>query len=328
MARAIFLLPAWSSFGRQGLSPELAKAFGRADATVPGDSGGDAQLIRHFTATPAQWAPAAITRQAHVGDAAGAAWLRADPAHVRPEMTGARLLGIGERLSLSQDDVNALLPALKPVFGDSGFALDAPTPARWYLRLLREAKFPNFSAPDAALGEDLFEHQPDGPEGRRWRALLNEVQIVLHNHPWNAQRAERGLVPINALWVWGGGVLPDRIAADARQVHSDDDLLQALIKLAGGAAQPLGQAFDSASSAHDDVALYDLRRCRDFAVVQRDWLLPAVRALRTGGLAALVLDAADGTQLKLAPSQRWRFWRGAWAMPVPASSRPQAADPA
>ncbi|MEQ1511558.1 MAG: phosphoglycerate mutase [Lysobacteraceae bacterium] len=326
MARAIFLLPAWSSFGRQGLSPELAKAFGRADAPAPGGNGGDAQLIRHFIATPAHWAPAAITRQADVGDAAGAAWLRADPAHVRPEMTGARLLGIGERLSLSQDDVDALLPALKPVFGDSGFALDAPKPARWYLRLQREAKFPQFSAPDAALGEDLFEHQPDGPEGRRWRALLNEVQIVLHNHPWNAQRAERGLVPINALWVWGGGVLPDRIAADASHAHSDDDLLQALTRLAGGAAQRLGHAFDSTSSAQGDVALYDLRRYRDFAALQRDWLLPAVGALRSGGLASLVLDAADGTQLQLAPSQRWRFWRGVWAMPAP--SRPQAAEPA
>ena len=90
MARAVFLLPAWSSFGRQGLSPELAKAFGRADASAPGDGGSDAQLMRHFIATPALWAPAAVTRQVDVADAACAAWLRADPAHVRPEMTGAR----------------------------------------------------------------------------------------------------------------------------------------------------------------------------------------------------------------------------------------------
>ena len=315
MARAVFLLPAWSSFGRQGLSPELAKAFGRADASAPGDGGSDAQLMRHFIATPALWAPAAVTRQVDVADAAGAAWLRADPAHVRPEMTGARLLGIGERLSLSQDDVDALLPALKPVFGDSGFALDAPTPTRWYLRLLREAKYPQFSAPDAALGEDLLDHQPDGPEGRRWRALLNDIQIVLHNHPWNAQRAERGLVPINALWVWGGGVLPDRIAAEVRHAYGEDDLLQALVSLAGGEAHQLPREFGGASPAGSDAALYDLRRFRDFAALQRDWLLPAFRALRAGGLESLALDAADGTQLRLAAGQRWRFWRGAWAMP-------------
>lgn len=318
MARAVFLLPPWSSFGRQGVSPTLAKALGRADALAPGHSGDDAQLLRHFTATPAQWAPAALTRQADAGDAAGAAWLRADPAHVRPDINGARLLGTGERLSLSQDDVDALLPALRPLFGDSGFALDAPTPARWYLRLLREAKFPRFSAPDEALGEDLFEHQPDGPEGRRWRALLNEVQIVLHNHPWNAQRAERGLVTINALWVWGGGVLPDRLAADATRVRSDDDLMRAAMTIAGGAALPLGQSFDAASPAQGDATLHDLRRYRDFAALQRDWLLPALGVMHTGGLDMLTLDAADGTRLRLTRGQRWRLWRGAWSMPVAA----------
>jgi hypothetical protein len=321
MSRAIFLLPDWSIFGRQGLSPELAKAFGRADASGPADSGGDAQLKRHFSAMPAHWAPAALTRQHDVGDAAGAAWLRADPAHVRPEMTGARLLGIGERLSLSQDDVDALLPALKPVFGDAGFALDAPTPSRWYLRLPREAKFPRFSAPDEALGEDLFEHQPDGPEGRRWRALLSDVQIVLHNHPWNAQRAERGLVTINALWVWGGGILPDHVVADAQHALSDDDLMRAAIAIAGGTAQPLPLDFGHASSIQGDIALYDLRRLRDFAALQRDWLLPALRALRAGGLKTLVLDAADGTQLLLAPGQGWRFWRRVWSMPAASQSQ-------
>jgi hypothetical protein len=319
MSRVILLLPACSVFGRQGVSAELAKALGRADVFAPVDAPVD------FTVMPAHWAPAALTRQCDVGDAAGSAWLRADPAHVRPEMTGARLLGIGDRLSLSQDDVDALLPALKPVFGDSGFTLDAPTPARWYLRLPREAKCPRFSAPDDALGEDLFEHQPDGPEGRRWRALLNEVQIVLHNHPWNTQRAERGLVPINALWVWGGGILPDRVTTDARHAYSDDDLVQALMGVAGGSVQRLPKDFADVSPIIGDTVLCDLRRFRDFAALQRDWLLPAVRALCTGRLKTLVLDAADGTRLQLAPGQRWRFWRSAWTMPT--ASQPRAGEP-
>jgi hypothetical protein len=326
MSRALFLLPAWAVFGRQSLLPEIAKAFGRADSTHAVTAGSDAQLQRHFAAMPARWAPAALTRQADAADAAGAAWLRADPAHVRPDINGARLLGIGERLSLSQEDVDALLPALKPVFGDSGFSLDAPVPMRWYLRLPREAKLPGFSAPDDALGEDLFEHQPDGPEGRRWRALLNEVQIVLHNHPWNARRAERGLVPVNALWVWGGGVLPDTVSSAVSQAASDDDLVRALAVVAGGRAVRLPPMFSSevvstpASASASGVALFDLRRVRDLAALQRDWLVPALRALADGTLAALDIDAADGMCLRLARGQRWRFWRGAWAPPQAAGA--------
>ena len=322
MSRALFLLPAWAVFGRQSLLPEIAKAFGRADVvrTHSGAIGSDAQLQRHFAAMPARWAPAALTRQADAADAAGSAWLRADPAHVRPDINGARLLGIGERLSLSREDVDALLPALKPVFGDSGFALDAPAPARWYLRLPREAKLPVFSAPDDALGEDLFEHQPDGPEGRRWRALLNEVQIVLHNHPWNGRRAERGLVPVNALWVWGGGVLPDAVSSEVSHAASDDDLVRALAIVAGGRAERLPPALSSASMSATGVALCDLRRARDLAAQQRDWLLPALRALADGTLTALDIDAADGMTLRLARGQRWRFWRGAWAPPQAAGA--------
>lgn len=322
MPRAILLLPPWPDYGRQRLSPALAKALGRADTLPRGEHGRAAQLSRYFATLPKQWAPAALTRQVDAGDAVGAAWLRADPAHVRPDINGARLLGIGARLSLSQEDVDALLPALKPVFGDAGFALDAPTPTRWYLRLAREAKLPRFSEPDDALGEDLFEHQPDGPEARRWRALLNEVQIVLHNHPWNSARVERGLVSINALWVWGGGVLPDQVTATASQVCSRDDLLQALMRVAGGEARTLPADFTSARIVAD--TLFDLRQGRDLAALQRDWLQPAVEAVRTGALDALTLDAADGSALRLTKAQRWRFWRGVWSPPVAAERGPEA----
>ena len=82
--------------------------------------------------------------------------------------------------------------SLRPLFGDSGMPIDAPRPARWYLRLMREAKLPSMASPEEALGADLFDHLPEGQEGRRWRALLSEAQVALHQHPLNAQRAGGG----------------------------------------------------------------------------------------------------------------------------------------
>lgn len=311
----ILLLPAWSVFGRQALSSELAAAFGRADVVPAGEAGIEAQLSRIFSIVPARWSAAALTRQAEVGDAVGAAWLRADPAHVRPDINGARLLGIGERLGLDDADVEALLPALKPVFGDAGFELDAPSPAHWYLRLPRESKLPAFSAPDDAIGADLFEHQPEGPEGRRWRALLNEAQIVLHNHPWNARRAERGLVPVNSLWLWGGGVLPTTVRGDVARCASDDDLACSLVRLAGGDAGRLPASFADAALT-DGCTLFDLRRTRDLTALQRDWLLPVLRAVGEDRYTSATIDTADGGRIMLRNGQRWRFWRRPWSMPV------------
>ena len=134
--------------------------------------------------------------------------------------------------------------ALCPLFGDAGFTLDAAHPSRWYLRLPREARLPGFASPEAALGEDVFEHDAFATAGndadaRRWRVLASEAQVLLHNHPHNAARAAAGRVPINALWFWGGGVLPDAIAGAAPTLYSDDPLLHGIARVGRLQAMPL-----------------------------------------------------------------------------------------
>jgi hypothetical protein len=305
VARATFLLPAGERFGQQRLADDAARALGRADRAA-GEAGRRAQLLRHFYLTPRHWPIAALARRADAGDAAGSAWLRADPVHIRPDINGARLLAYGQALSLTDADPAALLPALQPLFGDAGFALDAPTPSHWYLRLPRETKLPAFTDPGEALGEDLFEHLAEGSEGRRWRALLSEAQIVLHNHPWNAQRAARGRAPVNSLWFWGGGVLPDEARAWHSTIFSDDETASALGR-AACVAQPLPGRFPGTP----DDAVFDLQADRDLARLQRDWLLPALAEIDRGRLKSLELDLADGRAFEITRGQRWRFWRRA-----------------
>lgn len=171
MARLTLLLPAASRFAGVAMPPALAKALGRADRTQA-DAGEAAQLARYLTLLPQGWPAAALTRLLDAGedDARRSAWLRADPAHVRPDINGARLLGVGVTVGIDQADVEALLPALRPLFGDAGFQLDAPHPARWYLRLAAGTPLPAFSSPHDALGDDVFDHTPRGDAARRWRA--------------------------------------------------------------------------------------------------------------------------------------------------------------
>jgi hypothetical protein len=89
------------------------------------------------------------------------------------------------------------------------------------------------------------------------------------------------------------------------QVASDDVPLRALAANVGLAPLASGSRF--AAMAGD--ALFDLREARDLAALDRDWLQPALDALRRGGLRELRLDFADGTGYRLVPAQRWRFWR-------------------
>jgi hypothetical protein len=305
MSVLTLLLPPADRLAGHALTDSVARALGRADRTVGGDAGERAQLLRHFELLPRGWPVAALTRQHDAVDAAHAAWVRADPVYIRPDINGARLLAHGPALQLGREDAQALLPALKPLFGDTGFPIDAPTPDRWYLRLPLGAKLPRFAEPADALGADVFDHLPEGDEGRRWRALLSEAQVVLHNHEWNARRVASGRPPVNSLWFWGGGVLPDHVRGAHAVVQSDDVLVHALASAAGTTPTPLPNALVPPDA---DTAC-DLRGLRDAQALQHEWLAPALAMLQARRLDALVLDFSDGTGFRLERGQRWRFWR-------------------
>jgi hypothetical protein len=300
MASVTLLLTSRSRFAGQPLPTALAKVLARADRNL-GDSGQRAQLRRHFQLIPDHWPVAALTRQLDARDAAQATWVRVDPAHVAPDMGGARMLSHGDALGLTREDVANFLPALKPLFGDVGFALDAPQPSRWYLRLPREAKLPTFATPDEVLGEDLFAHLPEGDLGRRWRALLTETQVLLHNHPGNAHRIAQGKPAVNSLWFWGAGTMPDFVRTRYRQVKGNDVLLRALA---------LAASVNNETAGEQEVdALVDLRHLRNLDVFARDALQPLLLALNKRELQSLQLDFEDGALFELQREQRWRFWR-------------------
>ena len=188
--RATLLLPAARRFsGTQGL---LARWIARGDRLPAQPPGRDVALRGCFEFIGTNIPAAALTREADARDAAGAQWLRCDPACIMADAVTLRLIACGD-MALSMDDVASLTRELKPIFGDAGFLLEASHPERWYLRCPREAKLPTFSSPDDALGDDLVRHLPNGDGAARFRALLNEAQVVLTQHPFNEPRARRGL---------------------------------------------------------------------------------------------------------------------------------------
>src|SRR5688500_18542003 len=95
VAATTLLLPPRRRFAGQALRARVASALARADRPADGEPGGKAQLLRHVDLLPRGWPLAAITRALDADDAHLHAWLRADPTHVRPDMTGARVLAVG-----------------------------------------------------------------------------------------------------------------------------------------------------------------------------------------------------------------------------------------
>ena len=277
----------------------------RGDALPSAAPGRETALRELFQFAGTALPVAALTREADCGDAAGSTWLRADPAHVRADMATARMLACGD-LGLDAADCEALLRPLKPLFGDSGFPIDAPVPSRWYLRAPAGAHLPAFVPPDRALGDDLRLHLPEGNEGKRWRSLLNEAQVVLHNHPLNEKRIARGQLPVNSLWFWGAGALPQWVKTPLSRVLTRDDVLAAL---AARATCAVVAAVPDALTGFDGETLLDLDDAAALPAIASQWLPRIEQGLAHGKLGELRLQLASGERAVYHHGQRWRFWR-------------------
>jgi hypothetical protein len=275
----------------------------RADRLADGSTGYLDGLGDHFPGAGSPLPAAALTRDYLSGDAAGHGWLSADPAWVQPDINGVRLLACGQ-MQLSMADAQALAAPLNPVFGDAGMLLEITAPDRWHLRLARDSPLPAFAAPEQAMGEDLAQHLPQGPQGKRWRMLLNEVQILLHQHPLNAQRRAQGQSPVNSVWLWGGGVLPGPLRSEWSGVISDDVLLRAL---AARARTPHQSRTAEAVAAAGKGWLIDLQDLPASDIASQWW--PALQSLLTR--QSVMLHFASGERWQRKPWRRWRFWRGA-----------------
>lgn len=304
-ASACLLLPARDQFDGIEFDAALARALGRGDRIESGDDGRRAQLRRFVRLTPAHWALAALAREQERGDAGTSTWLRVDPVHIRPDINGARLLGWGDGLQVSEEEAQAFIATLRPLFGDAGFALDVTSPERWYLRMTAGTPLPDSLDPAEALGTELGDYIDPSPQYRRWRVLESEVQVLLHNHPANQQRARRGLPPVNAVWCWGGGVLPQSLhGIDAWMLASRDPSVRILAR---GIDRLDELPAQWTPPSRDTV--FDLHRIVKPQQIIDAWLMQALSSLERGEVRQVLLDFADGLRWRFERQQRWRIFR-------------------
>jgi hypothetical protein len=190
------------------------------------------------------------------------------------------------------------------VFGDAGFELSAPAPNRWFLRAIASDQYPDSPDPEDILGDDLEAHLPGGRDAPKWRRLLNESQVVLHNHVVNAARTARGALPANTLWFWGGGRMP-ALARDWRASMTTDRVAGALARAAG--------AVRFEPDALPKVELPALVEC--WSPVAWTWFCREGHAQLSKALGrgadALECEAWSGERFRYRAAHRWRFWRKA-----------------
>ena len=254
-------------------------------------------------------------------------WLIADPVHLRFQQERL-ILADGATLGINADEAALVAEDMNRHFGDIG-RMYVATPERWYLHVAPNSPLAAFTPPplSAVTGRSIERLLPEIMPDRAVRALLNEIQTFLHAHPVNQRREDKGLLPINSLWLWGAGALPPRIAADFDGVWSNHPLATGLARAAGVPthAVPVDAAAFFARAApgtHQLVELDELANAvqhengeayrNAVANLERRWFAPLRQALVAGQIAQLRIEAATAYATLTWESGRrdtWKFWR-------------------
>lgn len=145
-----------------------------------------------------------------------------------------------QALDLHPEEAAALRQAFAEFAAQDGVTLQGDDPLRWH------AEGDLFDGWTCASIDRVAHRRPDAwwrdagndPAARALLRLLNEAQMLFHDHPVNAARVRRGALPINGLWVsgagrWSGEGPPPNTAA----VRCDETLLRAALLGDGSAWQ-------------------------------------------------------------------------------------------
>jgi hypothetical protein len=297
--------------------PALEALLGRGRLRPCPAEGVEAALCEALgIARQQDWPLAPITLLADGGEPGDAYWLRTDPVHLR--VMRDRIVLAGVDLELSRQEADALATSIGGHFG-TDFSPLPLHPQRWYLRFPR-APHLTTTPLSVAVGCDIEPLQPQGQDALLFRARMNELQMLLHAHPVNQARVAHGDLPVNSLWLWGGGHLPAP-PASASPIYACNAEALALAAFCGAPAHALPPQPDAQVLATDGIVLLDALAPAGqvgdaygwreaLRGLERDWFVPLWRLLRRVGPQGLCfIDPVSGKALHLQAGDAWRIWR-------------------
>lgn len=107
-----------------------------------------------------------------------------------------------EQLALSEEDSRVLCAQASAHLRDEGVQFVFVEPLRWLVTCDRQIDV-RCERPEWMVGEALRPNLPRGTDARTVERWMNELQMLLFTQPVNIAREDRGLPPVNVVWLWG-----------------------------------------------------------------------------------------------------------------------------
>ena len=155
---------------------------------------------------------------------------------------------------------------------------------------------------------------PSGEHTAEHRNLLSEIEMALHEHEVNLNRESNGQLPVNSLWLWGGGTAPVQETHARPPLFSDDALLTGFWNASRGVAE--AWPGDINTCVKNSVAGFvaELPKFDDSPELVNSCLAELREALRSGRLSSLTLLFRDGLRAHVKRKHAFRIWRRSVAL--------------
>ena len=294
----------------------LARGRGKSEAW----NGKDAWLLEMFSVERQDDWPSAPYALLGSGEPPGdACWAHADPVSLRADRDRL-LLADAAGLNIRTEEAQEIAAAVDKHFGDV-LRLKIVSPECWYARLAAPPQGETTPLAAVAGGQVTAGHGAMG-----WHVLMNEIQMLLYEHPVNLAREERGELPLNGIWLSGAG----RLAPASTSFHSvacGSPLAKGLARhaeitvretppdaghwLSSLASQGVHlcvqeELFAAAKQGNVDLWLKTLEQ------LERSWFAPLLAELEAGRIGMLTLKLGSARTLSSIETVRQdlrRFWR-------------------
>ncbi|HSC47150.1 MAG TPA: hypothetical protein VLG68_03615 [Gammaproteobacteria bacterium] len=288
-------LGCYESAGRPRL-PILERILARAVRLKGGDLSGALVGLEGLSIAP-------FTYLADTGKADGEFRLRADPVHLAADRDQLVLMP-GSLLDVTPEEAQALAAAFNGLNGGEGWRLEWPLPERAYLRCPQVLRVETH-APETVAGQPVLEFMPHGEDAATLKQLMNETQMLFHEHPVNRAREEEGRPLINSLWFWGGGTLTLPVAKAPAGAAAELSLVRGFAIWTGAERFPRPGSAELKTMAEGVVTL----EARDLESLDAGWFASLYAALRAEHLTELRLHLESVGSFKLGSRDARRFWR-------------------
>lgn len=229
-------------------------------------------------------------------------------------------------LMITSDEAKALCASIEPLLTALQWQIHIPHPQRWYVTPPQALDL-STTSPEVAVNQNIEPYLPTGKDARQWKRLMNEVQMVWHNHAVNQARTERGELPVNSLWLHGGANRPmmpmPRPTSCFDALYAEAFYARALANATNiaTAVAPATPQLQHAHTLQIDQRLRTSLMAQDWYAWRTQWLqlehdffapLRDLLGRRILKRFTLVLCGEQQiVELVITPQNLWKFWRRA-----------------